>query len=476
MGRFFLVAVLTVLSSCHKTPAFWSDKSFVSKSSREAWIPSNRQIKKTNKVKISEEEYLPEIEESLSIVDAFDIALMNSPDTQIAYAESKIAAQNLAMTQSTLFPKIDVVGNYTKDRTGSIAFGQVFTELGTYYGASVNVSYLIFQFGNRIAAIEESLQALSVSNWQFNQTMQDVLVNVSNTYFTYLYEKAYLTAVKEDLMDAEIYLLAAEEKFNAGVIDCTQLQEAKTQYYQEEVKYHNQRKAVKISLLEFKKKLGVAKDLNYKFPSLEEGKTRLLEFSINPDNLIKEGKKHRPSYLAVKSDVLAKEASVRKAETEALPSFNVSGLVQPQGTNLDATIHNYQLNFTVSFPLFQGFYFQNNIKKSKADLERSKKVLTREEVNLTNDILEYSEDFTVAQKQVNYTYKYLESSRIEKESAWKSFQAGTEDFLHVSSSLASYADAKAQYLNSLKKLYTSYFDLLYGMGTLTSSCEEKNNE
>ena len=149
---------------------------------------------------------------------------------------------------------------------------------------------------------------------------------------------------------------------------------------------------------------------------------------------------------------------------------------QPQWTNAHDKIHNYELNFTVSFPLFAGFYYLNNIKKSKAALERSKERLNREDVELTNDILEYNESFAISQKQVYYTYKYLHSSKIEKESAWKAFLAGTEDFLHVSSALASYADAKAQYLDSLKKLYTSYFELLYGMGTLSLSNEEANDE
>ena len=327
MGRFFLLLISFCVTSCQRTPAFWSDQGLVSKDSSSAWVPSSKIVKQASHVHASLKEYLPEICDSMSIVDAFDIALMNSPETRVAYAESKIAAQNLAISESELFPKLDLTGNYTKDRTGTMVFGRVFTQKGTYYGGGINLSFLIFQFGNRIAAIEESAQALSFVNWQYNQTIQNVLVRVANNYFDYLFQKAYLDAVKEDLLDSEVYLLAAEEKFNAGVINCTQVQEAKTQYFQQEVQYYNQKKAVKVRYLEFKKSLGVAKEMDYRFPSLEEGKEKLLSVKIDSSSLVETGKKNRPSYLSYKADVLAKEASVKKAESDGLPAFNVSGVI-----------------------------------------------------------------------------------------------------------------------------------------------------
>ncbi|MCD6293607.1 MAG: TolC family protein [Deltaproteobacteria bacterium] len=145
----------------------------------------------------------------LTLSDLVDVALRINPSTQSSWEQARAAAADWAVSRGDYYP------NISGDASGT---GMGGGDSSGYYGSGgLSLSYLLLDFGDRATTAESARQALMATNWNHNQSIQDILRNVPQAYYTYPGNRAQVRASKSDLEEALTSLKSTEQRKNAGV-------------------------------------------------------------------------------------------------------------------------------------------------------------------------------------------------------------------------------------------------------------------
>src|SRR5213080_711132 len=128
----------------------------------------------------------------LKLTDVIDIALRNNTDTSAAWADARAAAASYGAAQGQYYPALSLDGTATAIRT--VPSGGRTATKQRFYGPTLNLSWLLFDFGGRSGAIGEAREALLAADWSHNATLQTVVLGVQQAYFLYMGTKALLDA------------------------------------------------------------------------------------------------------------------------------------------------------------------------------------------------------------------------------------------------------------------------------------------
>src|SRR6266571_3861204 len=162
----------------------------------------------------------------LKLTDVIDIALRNNTATSAAWADARAAAATYGAAKGQYYPTIALGG--TVQAIKRIASGGVGAAKQQSYGPSVNVSWLLLDFGGRSGTIGATREALLAADWTHNATLQNVVLAVEQAYFLYLGTRGLLVAQQTTLTEAQTNLGAAEQRHRVGLATIADVLQART--------------------------------------------------------------------------------------------------------------------------------------------------------------------------------------------------------------------------------------------------------
>src|SRR5262249_14878970 len=109
---------------------------------------------------------------SLRLADVLDIALRNNTVTREAWYNARSALFAYDATRGQYFPTLSVDGTITKLKTPASQGRTAVTQ--TVYGPTLNLSWLLFDFGGRSGSIASARDQLLAADWTHNAAIQDV--------------------------------------------------------------------------------------------------------------------------------------------------------------------------------------------------------------------------------------------------------------------------------------------------------------
>ncbi|HEU4585751.1 MAG TPA: TolC family protein, partial [Gemmatimonadaceae bacterium] len=146
----------------------------------------------------------------LTLTDIVDLALRNNPATRLSWSNARSAAAAYGSSKGAYYPTVDGNVGVTRIKTLS-AQGRSAVEQTTY-GPSLQLSWLLLDFGGRSGSIDAARQALLAADWTHNSTIQGVVLDVEQAYFQYVATRALLAAQETTYQEALRNLEAAEER------------------------------------------------------------------------------------------------------------------------------------------------------------------------------------------------------------------------------------------------------------------------
>src|SRR5256712_10083416 len=162
----------------------------------------------------------------LKLTDVIDIAMRNNTATSAAWADARAAAATYGAAKGQNYPTIALGG--TAQAIKRIASGGVGAAKQQSYGPTINVSWLLLDFGGRSGSIGATREALLAADWTHNATLQSVVLAVEQAYFLYLGTKGLLEAQQTTLKEAETNLDAAEQRHRVGLATIADVLQAPT--------------------------------------------------------------------------------------------------------------------------------------------------------------------------------------------------------------------------------------------------------
>jgi outer membrane protein len=416
-----------------------------------------------------------EINENSDIAALLDTALSNHPLTKQAWAQARSSAYQLGMVQSANFP---TVSGYTAWQTNDRDFGQgsasgTTTSSGSVQGKTNSVifqlsaTYLLLDFGGRSASIESARQALFAVNWSQNRTIQQVIINVIQGYYQYVSAKEQVIAVESDLKNALSSLDSAENLFNAGVGKYLDVLQAKSNVENVQLNLIVARGQVEIFLAQLATALGIPPSTKIDTAALPD-KFPLDEMTLSLEDLMLEAKKNRPDLASAWATMLQKQQDIQVGISAGMP--NLTGSVNAEKTKYvwhsNLVTHNYNAVIQLNIPIFEGFFYVNQVRKAKEDLRAAKANYENLESFALLDVITSYTNFYTAKTALISSEESLKFAQEARDVAYGSYGAGTASFLDLLAADSALALAKSRNINARTGLAVALFNIGFATGTL----------
>ena len=456
----------------HRQPPEVAPYSYVPHCPSDVWETSEKNLRQNEKISSRFCEVIPAADTPLDLAGMFEIALSNNPETTRTWAMAKEASAAYGIARADFYPKLTLdttLMNYSQGLV--VSNGSILLQSQTQVTPVLELTYTFWDFGERIYKSREYMYALDYANWTHNQTIQTVMNKVADSYYNYLYQDALTTAIEKDLEDAWRAFDAANQRMETGIADVTDFLQAKTTYLQKKVALASQEGSearAKIALLNH---LGLRANQPICLGCFPE-KAPLEKLTRNADYLMCIAEQDRPDIRAARSNVASKEAAFERAKAAAMPK--ITGTADAGYTWFfvnPTSIKQYLLELDLSIPIFAGFYYENQIRLARAELDVARAELQTTELQAGHEVMDAFTNFRVATISVPLTDDYLVSAQKELDSVLAHYKQGTNTIVDVLNSLASLSDARAKYVQTMYELFSSMIDLSFATGTLYYSSE-----
>jgi len=405
----------------------------------------------------------------LTLADLVDTALRINPSTRSTWEQARASAADWASSRGAYYPTI------SGDASG---YGMGGNSSSGYYGTvSLSLSYLLFDFGGRAATAESARQALMAANWNHNQSIQDILRNVPQAYYTYIGNQAQVRASESDLEEALTSLKSTEQRKKAGVSTIADVLQARSRVDQVRLDLVSNRGAVKISRGNLATAVGWPANADFDVAEVPQD-LPLNDISGNTQTLIALALRDRPDLAASRAAVRQSEAELEKAKSALWPRLVATGNAGwsgldgslsdseffDSGGNISSSGTSFYGGLSLEIPLFEGFSLRNNIRAAEARLKATRSDLRQKEESVISDVWTAFYNMQTAAQQVTSSETLLTSSKESFQVSLARYRAGVADIVELLNAQSTLTSARTQRVQAQTDLFISYAELLHAIG------------
>jgi len=393
---------------------------------------------------------------ALTALDAVDLALCNNPQTREVWAAARAQAALVGVTQSAWLPSLD----------GKIVGGRNFTESRSYNqsSAALTLSWLVFDFGQRSANIENARQLLSAAAATQDASVQSLFLSALQSYYTAQATRAAVVSTSEAERAARESFAAAESRYNVGAgtpADRLQAQTALSQAILNRIKAEG----------EARNALGVLAnamgfDAQQKIV-LGEIPQALPEAAFQKDveALIEEARKRRPDLRSAEAQLKAAEAGVDLARAQGRPTVSLAA--GPSWQDLGGVSSNGgNVGVTLSVPIFSGFETTYRVRSAEAQVDVRAAQRDRLRNQVTLDVWKAYQSLTTATESLKMTADLVASAEQSARVALGRYKAGVGTVLDLLTAQTALASARLQRIQAGLDWYVYRATLAQTVGAL----------
>ncbi len=459
--------ILIFLAGCKTAPEI-SPSKYAPTGISSFWINSQADNKHIDSVPFLDLASLEKQPGVLNILDLFSLGLNNSPLTKKTFYEAQAAATSYGLSRASLYPNIKFNVSYLRQLQGFQLNASLYQYYTTTWGPEFMMDFALIDL-TRQPNIESSYFGLLTSNLKHNSQVQDVLKQVADTYYSYLYQKNLLVAYKSDLADAQATYTASIDRLSLGISDVTNVMQAKSSYLQKKINVAAQEATVKNSLITLNTNLGIPAQTPLVVEDFPDPKTIQTSF-IQPDVLLSIAQQMRPDLKAIKATILQKKADLKKAYARNYPMLRFNGRAGQFYFNQNTTDGgNWLVQFNLDTPIFTGWQIKNEYRQQMALIEQSESTLNLLQLQVMSGVMTQYNNLVLAYDQLQLNQQYLDATEVEYKGTFEGYVAGTNDILNVLNSQAKLADARAQLVKVVSNYFQSKAKLTFEIGLINKN-------
>lgn len=401
------------------------------------------------------------------LAEIVDIALRGSSETRAAWAAARSAAAAYGSQRGDYLPVINLNASLTRQQSAPPAGGTA--SIQRTWGGSADLTWLLFNFGGRRAAVEETRQALLAADWTHNAAIQNVVLLVEQAYYEYVTARALLAAEESTLEEAQITLNSAEERRKAGLATIADVLQARTALSQVRLAVEGLKGRIATTRGALATSMGLPANTPFDVEP-PPAELPVQQTALDVEQYLEQARVNRPDLAAARAQARRAEARTRKVRAEGLPSlsaFGGLGRIYRDGTD---DFHNtWSAALQLRFPLFTGLSHQYDVLQSEADADLARARLQGLEQAVVLQVWTSYYDFRTAGQKLATTDDLMRSATESHDVARGRYQAGVGTILDLMATQAALESARAQQVQARADWFISLAQLAHDTGTLGSS-------
>jgi len=381
----------------------------------------------------------------LTLADVADAALCNNPQTREAYASARVQAAQVGIAKSAYLPSVNdnVSGNL------NVALPEQTSRSNPYSNLSNNIvaSYLLYDFGNRDANLENARQLLQAASATQSSVVQNVLLNAIQAYYQVQANIAAIEAARESERASEESFKAAEARYNAGVSTPADKLQAQTLYAQNSLTRITAEGNLKTAYGTLANVMGLAANQALKLVARTSVQPQQnIDQDINA--LIEQAHIRRPDLIASEAQVKAAQASIEASRAAAKPTISVAVSNNLQdGSNLSFG-SNSALGVTVSIPIFDGYGPSYKIRFAEANAEVRTAQRDQLRLQISLDVWRAYQSLRTANESIRAATVLVSSAEESSRVAHGRYKAGVGNILDSINAQSALASARQQQIQA----------------------------
>jgi outer membrane protein len=458
-----VLALAVACGACVGTPSI-GGVAGVSPSPNTSWTPPRQLRVRDSAARPPVPADLAQRIQRLTLGEVVDLGLRNNPQTRLTWANARAAAASYGSARGTYLPTID--GEVTGTRLKTVASQGRTAVTQSVFSPSLNLSYLLFDFGGRSGDVGVARNALLAANFTHNATLQSVVLQIQTAYFQYIANRSLLQAQLTTAREAQTNLAAAEERRRVGVATIADVLQARTAASQAELAAETTAGDLQTSRGALALSLGLPANLPYDIDSMA-GQLPVSLLADSVDTLIARAVTARPDLAAARAEFEASQSQVSIARASRLPSLVLNGTGgRTYTTSLPQGGNNYTLFLGLRIPIFAGFsrVYDQREAAALADAAAARTDALGQQVVF--EVFRSYHALQTAARRVRTSEDLIASAEQSNEVALGRYKAGVGSVLDLLAAQSALADARAQQVLARLEWNTSLAQLAHDSGVL----------
>jgi outer membrane protein TolC len=376
-------------------------------------------------------------------------ALERAPQAnfQLLLAQEGIVSQEQAtrMTRSALLPQVQLSSTQMRAMAPNVdPLSKSFPGIPTRFyverfDAVLQTSLTLLNMRS-VDDWRESKLTLKAAEWQLEDAMQEILQQISVTYFTHWRNVRRLSVIDANLERDRILLQIARDQMEAGVATALEVTRAEVGLAVNELTRLQQETAVMESMLQLKQVLNIPleTDLQLKDEAFPDA-TGESEFSSFQFEQVLGS---RADYHQLKTELDREALALRATKRERLPSLTLSGQWgYASETWSDDLQEQWAIQLGLTMPVFEGFRIEANQRMAASALKQKELQLSELRLQIEADYRLVLQELQSLSRQVEVARRARDLNQKEYELEKIRFEEGVADNSDVVDAQAALADA-----------------------------------
>ena len=427
----------------------------------------------------------------LSLTDVVDLALRNSPTTQESWSSARAAADAYGAVRGVLFPTIN--GTVSATGTGTSGSSALTTSDGTSIGTSggldsttggvnraggsssnrtvltpsLSLSYTVFDFGGRAGTIEAAKQRAISADLAHNLAVQNVVLQVESSLFSYLATRALRDAQIESVNEATADLAAAKERHRVGVAALSDELQSQTALSQAQLQLETLESNLQAARGTLAVAMGFQANLRYEIPIVTANDS-VAHITASVDTLINRAIAMRPDLAGARADAGELAAEIRVARSAGYPALTLRSTATATNGISGATTNgrNYSLVLGLQIPIFNGLANQYNAKAARDQYDAGLARVRSATHQISLEVFTSYYALQAAAQRVRTSSTLLASAEESANVALGRYRAGVGTIVDLLLARSALASARAESIQARWEWRTALVQLAHDMGTL----------
>jgi outer membrane protein TolC len=293
------------------------------------------------------------------------------------------------------------------------------------------------------------------------------MLSVLNAYISYIGEKGLYEAYVLDLKDAEVAVKSATALHDAGLATLTDVLSAKANLELIRTNMFQAQGAERTAFGEILIAIGLPADADVSVESLPE-KLPVIEIEGNISGLLDLAKKKRPDLGIAIAAIKQQEDQLALSYSNSMPIITANGNWsqvrfisprKPSGYNQTAFLE-------MNMPIFQGFYFMNQQRQFRAQIEEAMANLDIQVAAVSVQVITNYYLFKSAEAALPATQAAVEFSTRAYRGFVVQYRTGTATITDMLTALTALTNARAQEILTRTQWASALANLAFSVGVL----------
>lgn len=371
---------------------------------------------------------------ALTAVDAVDLALCNNPQTREVWASARAQAALVGVARAAYLPNLDASAGVTRFQNRDNPY--------TRSSAALTLSWLLADFGQRSANVENASQLLNAAAATQDATVQSLFLAALQTYYAAQAAQAAVISANEAERAARESFQAADARYAVGVATPADRLQAQTALSQATLNRIRAEGDARNALGSLANALGFGAQQGIALAELPAAPVETT-FQKEVDALIGEAQARRPDLRAAEAQLKAAEASVDLARAQGRPTISLAAGPSWQ-ESAGAITQGNSIGLSLNVPLFAGFDTTYRVRSAAAQAEVRAAQRDRLKNQVALDVWRAYQSLTTATQSLKTTADLVASAEQSAKVALGRYKAGVGTVLDLLTAQSALASARLQ--------------------------------